>query len=508
MKKHLSTKILSLLLALIMVAAPVLTVSAAAKEKKAVQNFPLIDVHGFFSSTIYETKNDPDSKEICPWPTDDILNTVKDCVPALLSFAVTKDYDALGDAIIPAVKDLFEPSFCDPDGGISNGSGVNFKYPDASKITKNSELSFKYDWRLDPFVIADQLNDYIDYVLEASGCDKVALTCHSLGGIIALTYLTVYGDSKIYGIAFNTTAIYGETYTGQLFSGDINVMADALINFLKYVVEYNDYQELLNSILDILEAAGLADLIADLGNEIVENLLIRCIPEVLVPLFCCWLPLWAMCPDEYMDDALNFMFEYADPSVDYSELQLKINRYNKEVRAHKEETLKKFNDDARMVVISRYGFPSIPLTEDWRTLSDGVVDTARSSFGATTAPYGQPFDNDYLAKVDPEFISPDRMVDASTCLFPEQTWYIRGYKHASTDDGLEKMIWDLLFYPKKEATVETYENYPRFVKYIPENDGIVPDDNVSKKSNLFTEFIRHIVEFFEKIINFFYKFGK
>lgn len=506
--KRFSLKIVSVLLAVVLIAAPILSISAFAAEKIAAKNFPLIEIHGFYSSTIYADKNDKNSKEIAPWPTDEILTAVKECIPALASFAVTKDYDALGDAVVPAAKKLFEPSFCEPDGTAKGESGPYFKYPKAEQINKHSTLSFKYDWRIDPFEIASQLNDFIDYVLEASDCDKVALSCHSLGGVVTLTYLSVYGNSKIYGVAFNTTAIFGEAYTGQLFSGNIEIIADALINYLKYAFEYGEYQELLNSILDILAKAGLTDMIAELGNNIVEHLLIRTIPEVLMPLFCTWLTLWAMCPDEYVADAMNFMFKYADPNVDYSQLKEKIVKYNTEVRANKVQTLKDLDEVARVAVISRYGYSSIPLTSDWTNMSDGVVDSAYSSFGATTAPYGETFSKEYLDKVDPEFISPDKTVDTSTCLFPEKTWMVKGFKHAENSRDLDDMIDALLYHPKKEATVDTYDQYPRFLKYEPLTDGLVIDNNQQTKSSLIKEFFKNLVAFFEKIINFFYKLGK
>lgn len=507
--KHFSTKLLSLILAIVLVAAPVLSLSASAAEKIVAQNFPLIEIHGFYSSTVVTDKNDKNSEVIAPWPTDKIVNTVVECIPALAKFAVNKDYDALGDAIAPAAIKLFESSFCTPDGEAAGNSGVYMQYPKADTIKKNSTVSFKYDWRIDPFVIAAQLNDFIDYVLEASGCDKVALSCHSLGGVVTLTYLTVYGNSKIYGVAFNTTAIYGEAYTGQLFSGNIEIIADALVNYLSYAFEYGEYQELLNSIIGVLDKAGLTETISKLGNSIVEHLLIKLIPQILVPLFCTWPTLWAMCPDEYLDDAMNFMFTYADPEVDYSGLKAKIAKYNKEVRAHREETLTELDKVARVAVISRYGYSSIPLTADWTNMSDGVIDSAFSSFGATTAPFNETFSEEYLAKADPEYISPDKTVDTSTCFFPEKTWMVKGFKHAENSRDLDRMIEALLFHAKTESTVDTYDQYPRFLKYEPITDGLIIDTNEKTKGmTLIKEFFKNLVAFFEKIINFFYKLGK
>ena len=92
MKLKFSVKMLSVLLAVIVVAAPLAGLTAYARERTIVQNYPLIDIPGFMASDIYEDKNDRSSKEIFPWSTDDILNTVKNCIPALLKFLVNKDH--------------------------------------------------------------------------------------------------------------------------------------------------------------------------------------------------------------------------------------------------------------------------------------------------------------------------------------------------------------------------------------------------------------------------------
>ena len=129
MNKKFSLKLLSLLLAVALMCTPVIGLTAYARQKTAVQNYPLIDIPGFMASDIYEDKNDKNSKEIFPWSTDDIVNTVKNCVPALLKFLVNKDYDALADAIIPEAKALLEPSFCNPDGTAAGNSGAYMEYP-------------------------------------------------------------------------------------------------------------------------------------------------------------------------------------------------------------------------------------------------------------------------------------------------------------------------------------------------------------------------------------------
>ena len=508
MKHRFSLKLISMILAAVMIAASFAGLTAAAANRAIVQNYPMIDIPGFMASDIYEDKNDKDSKEIFPWSTDDILNTVKNCVPALLKFLVDKDYDALGDKIIPEAKALLEPSFCNPDGTPTGNSGAYMSYPAPDSIHKNSTLTFRYDWRIDPVEVAAELNDFIDYVLAASGSKKVAVTCHSLGGLITLTYMTIYGTDKIYAAGLNTTAIFGEAYTGQLFSGDITVAGEALVYYLQYALDQTDYDALVGAVLDVLKDAGIADAIAKYANDIIEHLKERAISEVLFPMFSSWLSIWAMCPDEALDAAQEYMFGIADPEVDYSGLRARINNFSAIFRQNRIKTLKELNDKARVAVISRYGYSSIPLTSQWDSLTDGVIDASRNSFGATTAPYGKQLSDEELAGVSPEFISPDRTINAATCLFPEQTWFIKEYKHATNSHALDNMIFKLLFNPAGESTVDSYPEYPRFLRFRGFDEQITPDPSTAEQVTGFKAFLKKMIDIMDNLFCIFLKLFK
>ena len=64
-----------------------------------------------------------------------------------------------------------------------------------------------------------------------------------------------------------------------------------------------------------------------------------------------------MVPDEYIDEAVNFVFNkiYKDSETDYSALKAKIENYNNLVRRKKTETLKEVNEKCNVYVITRYG---------------------------------------------------------------------------------------------------------------------------------------------------------
>lgn len=499
MEKNLTKKIISLLLAVIMLFSAV-SVTAYAAEKSE-DNYPLIYVHGFMASDIVSDKDDPNSEKYFPIKTEHIMDGVELAVPALAKFIILNDWDAFGKAVSPVLENIFYGLYNNPDGTIKGNSGTYFQYPSKEAILNSEVINFKYDWRCDPIDIAAQLNAFIEYVKSVSGKDKVSLSCHSLGGVIVLSYLSLYGNESVSGVAFNATAIYGESYTGDLLTGDIELGGEALLYSIENALKGSEVEALVNSLLEVFEAAGLFNTVADLGNEIADNLRLY-IYDALAPLFANWLTIWAMIPDEQVDDAIAFVFGevYDKNDKDAVTLLSKIENYNTLVRSHKTQTLKELDKTAKVVVISRYGFSSIPVTPSWSSLSDNVIDTKNNSFGATTATFGETLSEEYLKDKDMKYISPDKTVDASTCLFPEKTWFIRNMPHAQISSDLDKMIYTLLN-AKDEATVDTYEQYPRFMQYIASDGSICPDEESVEIVPMSQSFIERLIKLFMALVD-------
>lgn len=491
-------KILSLALCLLLLLSSV-SLAASAKDK---DNYPIVYVHGFMASDINADAADPDSELYYPLQANHMVDGIVKAVPALAKLILLGDWDAFGKAISPVLEDIFYGLYNDPDGGVSDGSGTYCEYPTKEEILYSDLVEFKYDWRLDPIDIAKELNAYIEYVKETADVDKVYMSCHSLGGVIVLSYLTLYGNDSVAGVAFDSTAIYGETYTGDLLSGKIEISSRSVLYAIENMLKGNEAQYVVDSLLEVLEKAGLFALIAHLGNGIVDHVRMS-IFEAMASLFGNWLTIWAMVPDEQIDEAMDFAFneiyDKKDPQV--KKLIKKIEKYNSRVRKTKAQTLKDLDKTAKVVVISRYGFASIAATPSWDNMSDSTVDTRNNSFGATTATYGTAFSEEYLKGKDMKYISPDKTVDASTCLFPEKTWFIRNMNHSWTSDSLEIMIATLLR-SEKEATVDTFGQYPRFMQYISAEDIVCPDDENATVRTLPENLIQSIIIFFKEFIRF------
>ena len=448
-------KLLSLLLAIIMVFTCV-SVAFAAEDYK--QTCPVIFVPGFSSSTLYSDVTDEDTSMSFPG-VDAILEAVKDTLlPALASYAVTRDTDKLTDTVTKRINVMFEGWFNESDGSVPDGSGI---IPEKlRKVTKNSRLVFRYDWRDDPMVIADELNAYINKVCKLSGCDKVALGCHSLGSTVALAYLSKYGNSKVSAMVFDSPACNGVAVVGNVLTGEVNLDADGLAFFAKSYLGESEYQALIRGIIDIFKSAGLLDLLSLVADEVIAELAPGIYRGTVAPLIGRWLTIWSMLPDEKMAQAKAYIFDEILKDEDTAALEKRIDNYNKTVRNNKEKTLKAFDKVGKFAILSRYGDQVIPLRSTAMNKGDLIIETSATSFGAVTAPIGDYFSDEYLKGKDLTYISPDRTVDATNCLFREKTWFIKNSGHFETG-GITENYYDMFFFSKKELTCKTAP-LPRF----------------------------------------------
>ena len=216
-------KILSLILSLLLI-FPLCVPAFAAAEVN--QQCPTIYVPGFAGSKIYEDKNDPSTK--LEFPEADVLleSVKKDILPSLLTYIATDNAKPFAYELCELVNNVFGGYFNSPDGTAKGNSGTYLSYP--ASVSKTSRLTFSYDWRQDPFTIAAELNNFINYILEKSGAEKVAIHCHSLGSVICTTYLKVYGNDKVMGLILDSPALEGITYIGELLCGNPEFAGDSL----------------------------------------------------------------------------------------------------------------------------------------------------------------------------------------------------------------------------------------------------------------------------------------
>ena len=118
------------------------------------------------------------------------------------------------------------------------------------------------------------------------------------------------------------------------------------------------------------------------------------------------------------------------------------------------------------MVISKYNYADFPLSADAAQQSDGTAATVATSFGATVADFGSTLSDSYIKAMDKNairYLSDDKMIDASTCILPENTWFVKDMLHSTTHDGHDE-FYRILHESEEQLTVFDMEEYPQFMQ--------------------------------------------
>ena len=75
------------------------------------------------------------------------------------------------------------------------------------------------------------------------------------------------------------------------------------------------------------------------------------------------------------------------------------------------------------MIVANYGTRALPLTSKKNNQTDMIIDTKYASAGATVAAFGKKL------KKNGRYVSPDKVLDASTCTLPDNTWFFKGVTH-------------------------------------------------------------------------------
>ena len=125
--------------------------------------------------------------------------------------------------------------------------------------------------------------------------------------------------------------------------------------------------------------------------------------------------------------------------------------------------------------------------------------------------------NQRVAEGKGKYISPDKLIDASTCLFPDTTWFIGNRSHPYTPDWADDHM--ARFFQTDGMTVDTFEDAPQFLLYIGDEfdddttpDQVVPltvenaDDTLAFDTDTdfgsgFSVFYAKVIAFLGKVVN-------
>ena len=391
---------------------------------------------------------------------EQILEIAENVVPLLAAGYLTGDYEPYYKAFGEAFGKYYERVRLDENGNSQPGVGIPVADEQSNLRVKNrdcvsggtyglTDYNFNYDWRLSPLENADILADYIRCIRSATG-KKVNLYTRCLGGNLVMAYLAKYPEEareNVASVGMDSIAGCGCEMIDNMFTGNMKLDGRAGARALDVYLEHtgggwasNDMEDvirILSATLDLLNEFYVADIITDDFQAHVYDVLATGLLREMIPAsYGTWLGYWTMIPPEHLEQALNTVFgeEGSENRTRYAPLIEKIYQYNDEVAVNQMQILA----DAKaagihFAVISKYGSPLNFYCGESEKLSDFWVSVDYSSFGATTADIYTTLPDDYIAAAEAngtaKYIGPDKKIDASTCAFPDTTWFIKGCYH-------------------------------------------------------------------------------
>lgn len=514
-------KSLSLLLVLIMVMS--LAVPAFAKPtewiSQSLSDIPVIRISGDGEKLVDENGNkvfhykdfasilgDDDEEE----EEDSALLTsiANILIPFLVDGLLNDNWDPYYKNLQAEISELFENSLLDKNGNAQFGTGLRQERIDKMNRTRHNDQAwrnpdrtikyyvhdrywFYYDWRLDPIETAAELKSFIDDILDSTGCEEVGIVASCLGTNVVTAYLAVYPEhaaQSIRGIAYDGSVVGGAEMLSEAISGKFNVDAAAINRTLKdcAAIGMFDIDGFINTTIEMLDRTGVLDSVIGKTKEWIYYKLVEGVTSALaLSTFYTWPNYWACVSPEDYETAKNYVFgpEGSEKRTEYAGLIAKLDNYDRVVRQRIPEILTNaVSSGVNFGVISKYGFQTLPICETNYLVSDQFASVGRSSFGATTGTIYNDLTDDYIAsRVEKGFgryISPDKQIDASTCLFPNQTWFIKGSSHSNWSDWELRHLYDIAS-SKEQLTIDNSTWPSQFVVYEYTNPDEDSDGEIS-----------------------------
>lgn len=479
-------KIISLLLALVMAFSCSVVIFAKGNTESTSMEAPapLIIISGFGTVPLFNYDGKEPLQVFGPTGKTIWSNVSKVLFPTVTA-VITRNWDRMSDLLGKAANGIFESARCDENGNSVYKTDViyypgkavqypefyNGDYRDEAAFVKTAietigadmTYFFSYDWRMDPMDHAKALRTYISEVQKETGSEKVILAACSMGGTVLMSYLQQFGSDDVFACVLDNTAFQGISMVGEMFRKDFSVEK---VSMVEYALQFSKMKDSTRKFLTkLILALPVTDHIIHFAQDLLDNTKDRIAPEVLYPLFGYMPGMWAFVSEEDYEPAK----EMALDSVKNAELIRKIDNYHYNVQCKVKDILDDTMDNGCIVtILANYGKRSIPLTSSKEISDDYLIDTSLASGGAICADYNKTLPENYVQQVNDghNHLSPDRMIDASTCMYPEYTWFVKDMGHLDYPYGSEGatfLMW--LVCAKSQPDIYTNVTYPQFMIY-------------------------------------------
>lgn len=430
---------------------------------------------------------DAQGNEITSWPLYFNVNElIKELALPLVKMLITQKDNGFTDKASDVLAEMLSVNQTNPDGTLKNKiETVRYyqSFADCSQedrdyfyrmvpvepltevMGEDHVYFFTFNAFGEPFEAAKDLNDYIQMVKEQTGHDQVNLLAVSLGGTVATAYFNAYPETTdIHKVVNAVAALDGSSIVSDLLKGS-NIITDEYLYtdlFPDLIGEDEPLSYLVNILVRIIPKQVIYDLLDKALSKVMDTLIVNC-PSM-----------WALVPSrEYPALREQYLSDEA-----HAALRAKTDRYYEAQKQMETEVPRQVSRGVEIYNLCGYGmpfgavnYPYFGLVGSTPTLStDEIIEIYSTSMHAKSAPLGETFPADYTQTgafcTDPthNHISPDRTIDASAGVLPEQTWYYYQQDHEGIagNDAALKLAATLLLSEEPMSVHSDPEHFPQF----------------------------------------------
>ena len=400
-------------------------------------------------------------------------------LPTLLTLLTQRDM-GFSDAFADAIDESFGINSSDLNGkNTGNVKLEEFLYPysqcnEYERGIINSHIPFElyptdlpadhiYYYSYNSFGnhtdLVEHLIEYIKMVMAQTGHNKVNLVPLSQGSGIVSAMLDYHPETMdwLHKVMFVVPALDGSKIIGDVFNDRIT--------FLDADYIYNGFLEEMR-LLDVPTAHLIEVLLRIFPDEVLTTALKKGVKKLVENTMIRSTSMWSLCPAaDYESAAARYL-----SSPEMAAIKAQTDRYQ-QARLNARANVQKLVDrGVQVFTVAEYDISLINVGERWNQQNaDFIIQLDSTSMGATAANVGETLPADYTQQnthcSDPthNHISPDRVVDASTGLLPDTTFYFKNQRHDLTqyNDVILKLAMQLIAHDDI-TSVYSSPDFPQF----------------------------------------------
>lgn len=486
-------KIISVLLCLSLCFS--IGVQAFAADSQKSEDVPFVLVTGMAVLPLYKDYETQNEQKVWPITADAIMPLASSLALPLLKLCLDKNTDLFYNSLFKSLCQAFDYMRCDENGdSVYNISTPTFPQSmaeyeelyidedsDEQGILKAACAEYgaenvyflNYDWRLDPLEHAASLNALIESIKKEKNCEKVNLACCSMGGTITISYLYKYGHSSVKSLLMLSTAFQGVSAVGDMFSGELYVDKDALLRRMINLGKGDLLEFVYQALMYAADKAGIADWVADLAQKLIASMGDDLYDDFLKEVFGTMPGIWALTAAQDYENAKKYMLDESTNKA----LIARSDEYIYNVQKNAKSILDSAKNDGVFVyIICQYNMQALPVSKSSSLNNDLLIDVKFASGGAVCADLGKTLPSDYKQAADDghNHLSADAVIDASTCMYPDNTWFIKDQAHVDYNIGASTDFLFWLASSEKQLTVFDDSRYTQFMLYDYDENTLTP----------------------------------